>query len=77
MLQHETITRDINKAMQDISNQQPDSLCISTHSFRIGDIIQLWEDSRDIELVRQSIYLQRFDTTSRDVNKSANQEKLK
>ena len=77
MLQRETITRDINKAMRDISNQLPDSLCISSHSFRIGDITQLWEDSENIKFVKQTIRHQVLNTTSRDVNKLTNQEKLK
>ena len=77
MLRRETISRDINQAIKSVSSQLPHKISITTQSFRIGDIAQLWEDSGDIELVRQSIYFQRFDTTSRDVNKLANQEKLK
>ena len=64
MLRRETMSRDINKRIKSVSSQLPHKISITTHSFRVGDITQLWEDSRDIELVRQSIYLQRFDTTS-------------
>ncbi len=63
MLQRETIIKNINKVMTDISNQLSNYSTITVYSFRIGDIKDLWEDSRAIELVRHSIYLQRFDTT--------------
>ena len=68
MLRRETISRDINHRIKSISTQLPDKISITTHSFRVGDITQLWEDSRDIEFVRHSIYRQRLDITSRYVS---------
>ena len=77
MLRHETITRDINQTIKSISDQLPNNIFISSHSFRIGDITQLWEDPEDIKFVKQTIRHQVLNTTSRDVNKLINQEKLK
>ena len=77
MLQRETITRDINKAMKDISHNLPGYPFISSHSFRNGSIDKLWQDPNDIEYVKQSLCHQELDTASRDVNKLTNQEKLK
>ena len=37
---------------------------MNSHSFRIGYISQLWEDSRDIEFVKQTIGHRKLDTTS-------------
>ena len=36
------ITKDINKVMRQVSNQLPDKPNITSHSFRIGYITQLW-----------------------------------
>jgi hypothetical protein len=37
---------------------------ITSHSFRIGYITQLWKDTKDIEFVKQTIGPRRLDTTS-------------
>lgn len=63
MLQRETITRDINKVMRDLSNQLPNYPTLTVHSFRIGDIEDLWENSKYIELVKQSLGHQTLNTT--------------
>ena len=39
------ITRDVNKMMWEVSNKLPGKLNITSHSFRIGYITQLWKDS--------------------------------
>ena len=36
---------------------------ITSHSFRIGYISQLWKDTKDIEFVRQSIGHAKIDST--------------
>jgi len=58
-----------------VSKQLPSQPNVTSHSFRIGYIIQLWKDSKDIEFVKQSIGHQKLDTTSAYVNKLSNQER--
>jgi len=62
------ITIDVNKVMREVSNQLPGKLNITSHSFRIGYITQLWKDSKDIEFVKQTIGHRNLDTTSAYVN---------
>ena len=69
------ITRDVNKVMQEVSNQLPGKPNITSHSFRIGYITQLWKDSKDIEFVKQTIGHRNLDTTSAYVNKLSDQER--
>ena len=71
------ITRDVNKVMREVSNQLPGKLNITSHSFRIGYIIQLWKDSKDIEFVKQTIGHRNLDTTSAYVTKLSDQERQK
>lgn len=58
------ITRDVNKVMREVSNKIPSNPNITSHSFRIGFITQLWKDSKDIEFVKQTIGHRKLDTTS-------------
>ena len=55
--------------MHQVSNQLPGKPNITSHSFRIGYITQLWKDSKDIEFVKQTIGHRKLDTTSACVNK--------
>lgn len=64
MLSRETITRDINKIMRSVSKQLPGQPNVTSHSFRIGYITQLWKDSKDIEFVRQTIGHRSLNSTS-------------
>jgi len=75
MLSRETITRDVNKIMRQVSEQLPDKPNITSHSFRIGYTTQLWKDSKDIEFVKQSIGHQKLDITSAYVTKLSDQER--
>jgi site-specific recombinase XerD len=73
----EAITRDVNKVMRSgfqATSWQPN---VTSHSFRIGYITQLWKDSKDIEFVKQTIGHQKLDTTSAYVNKLSDQERQK
>jgi integrase len=74
-LRREAITKDVNKIMRTVSNQLPGQPNVTSHSFRIGYITQLWKDSKDIEFVKQTIGHQRLDTTSAYVNKLSDQER--
>ena len=69
------ITRDVNKVMREVSNQLPGKPNITSHSFRIGYITQLWKDSKDIEFVKQTIGHRNLDTTSAYVNRLSDQER--
>ena len=71
------ITRDVNKVMREVSNRLPTKPNITSHSFRIGFITQLWKDSKDIEFVKQTIGHRKLDTTSVYVNKLSDQERQK
>ena len=71
------ITKDVNKSMRQVSNQLPGKPNITSHSFRIGYITQLWKDSKDIEFVKQTIGHRNLDTTSAYVNQLSDQERQK
>jgi site-specific recombinase XerD len=75
MLRRETITRDANRVMRSVSRSLPDQPSITSHSFRIGYIINLWRDFQDIEFVRQTIGHRNLETTSLYVNKLSDQER--
>ena len=64
MLQRQTITMDVNKVMHSVSDLLPSKPNITSHSFRIGYISQLWKDTKDIEFVRQTIGHRSLNSTS-------------
>ena len=70
-----TITRNLNKIMKTVSSQLQAELNITSHSFRIGYITQLWRDSKDIEFVKQTIGHSALNTTSAYVTKLSDQER--
>jgi integrase len=74
-LRREVITTDVNKVMHKVSKIFPGQPNITSHSFRVGYITQLWKDSKDIEFVKQTIGHQNLDTTSAYVNKLSDQER--
>ena len=74
-LRREVITTDVNKVMHKVSEIFPGQPNITSHSFRVGYITQLWKDSKDIEFVKQTIGHQKLDTTSTYVNKLSDQER--
>ena len=74
-LRREVITTNVNKVMYKVSRILSDQPNITSHSFRIGYITQLWKDTKDIEFVKQTIGHRRLDTTSAYVNKLSDQER--
>ena len=76
-LRREAITRDVNKVMRLVSKQLPGQPNLTSHSFRIGYITQLWKDSKDIEFVKQTIGHRKLDTTSTYVTQLSDQERQK
>ena len=63
--------------MRLVSKQLPGQPNITSHSFRIGYITQLWKDFKDIEFVKQTIGHRNLNTTSAYVNKLSDQERQK
>jgi site-specific recombinase XerD len=74
-LRRETITMDVNKVMHSVSKLLPSNPNITSHSFRIGYISQLWKDTKDIEFVRQTIGHRSLNSTSGYVNHMTDQER--
>jgi len=69
------ITKGVKKVMRSVSKQLPGQLKISSHSFRIGYITQLWKDFKDIEFVKQSIGHQTLAITSAYLTNLSDQER--
>jgi len=76
-LRREAIPRDVKKVMRLFSKQLPGQPNVTSHSFRIGYIPQLWKDSKDIEFVQQTIGHRKLDTTSTYVTQFSDQERQK
>ena len=75
MLRRETITMDVNKVMRSVSKRIPSEPNITSHSFRIDYITQLWKDTGDIEFVRQTIGHRSLNSTSSYVNRMTDEER--
>jgi site-specific recombinase XerD len=75
MLRRETITMDVNKVMHSVSSLLPSKPTITSHSFRIGYISQLWKDTKDIEFVKQTIGHSSLNSTSGYVNQMGDEER--
>ena len=75
MLSRQTLTMDVNKVMHSVSNLLPSKPKITSHSFRIGYISQLWRDTKNIEFVRQTIGHRSLNSTSNYVSEIGNEER--
>jgi site-specific recombinase XerD len=75
MLRRETITMNVNRVMHSVTNLVTSKPNITSHSFRIGYISQLWKDTRDIEFVRQTIGHNSLNSTSSYVNQITDEER--
>jgi len=75
ILQRQTITMDVNKVMHSVSNLLPSKPNITSHSFRIGYISQLWKDTKDIEFVLQTIGHRSLNSTSAYVTHMDDEER--
>ena len=74
-LRRERITLDVNKVTHSVSKLLPAKPNITSHSFRIGYISQLWKDTKDIEFVRQTIGHRSLNSTSGYVSQMDDQER--
>ena len=63
--------------MRRVSKKLPSQPNVTSYSFRIGYITQLWKDSKDIEFGKQTIGHRKLDTTSAYVKKLSDQERQK
>lgn len=77
ILQRQTLTMDVNKVTKAVSHNFPEKPNITSHSFRIGYISQLWKDTKNIEFVKQTIGHRRVDTTSAYISQMTDQERQK
>jgi site-specific recombinase XerD len=75
MLRRQTITMDVNKVMHSVSNLLSSKPNITSHSFRIGYISQLWKDTKDIEFVCQTIGYRNLNSTSAYVTNIDDEER--
>jgi hypothetical protein len=61
--QRESITRDVNLAMSEVSQQLPNKPNLSSRSFGAGYIRELWKDPEDIKYVQHSVGHIRIEST--------------
>ncbi len=59
-LTRENFTRQINKVMNLVSTKSPDKPHVTSHSFKIGYIENLWTDSTDIKFVKSKMGKRQF-----------------
>jgi len=76
MLHRRIITMNVNRIMHAVSKSLPSKPNITSHSFRIGYISQLWKDTKDIEFVRQTIGHNSLNSTSSYVNQIRDEERV-
>ena len=74
-LGRQAITMDVNKVTRAVSKHLPFKPNITSHSFRIGYISQLWKDTKDVEFVRQTIGHRSLNATSSYVSQMGDQER--
>ena len=74
-LRRDTLTKEINIVLRNLSKILPDKPNLTTHSFRIGFISQLWRDTNDIEFVRQAIGHGRVESTSSYIKNLSDEER--
>jgi len=73
-LSREAFTNLINKFIKDCARRMDRNPNLSSHSFRVGFITQLWRDTNDIEFVRQAIGHAKIDTTTQYVENFSEKE---
>jgi integrase len=74
-LRRDTLTKEINLVLRNLSKILPDKPNLTTHSFRIGFISQLWRDTNDIEFVRQAIGHEKVESTSSYIENLSDEER--
>lgn len=75
MLSRQTLTTDINRIMHSVLEDMPSKPNITSHSFRVGYISELWKNTKDIEFVRQTIGHRNLNLTSNYVASIGDEER--
>lgn len=75
VISRETLTKSMNKILKKVASEMDDVPNLSSHSFRIGYITQLWKDTKDIEFVKQAVGHVKIETTSRYVENLSDEER--
>lgn len=74
-LERESFTNIVNKFLKNAATEVDGQPNLSSHSFRIGYISQLWKDTSDIEFVKQTVGHAKITTTSLYVEHLSDQER--
>ena len=74
-LSREAFTNLINKFLKDCARKMDQNPHISSYSFGVDFMTQLWRDPNDIEFVRQAICYAKINTTSQYVENLSEKEK--
>jgi site-specific recombinase XerD len=74
-LERSSFTKLVNGFLKTRTEKLPSKPNITSHSFRIGFITELWKDTKDIEFVRQAIGHAKIETTSRYVQNLSAEER--
>ena len=74
-LSREAFTNLINNFMKDCARRMDRNPNLSSYSFRVGFIPQLWKDTNDIKFVRQAIGHAKIDTASSYIENLSEKER--
>lgn len=74
-LRRDTLTKEINLVLRKLGERLNNKPNLTSHSFRIGFISQLWRDTGDIEFVRQAIGHSKLESTSSYVENLSDEDR--
>jgi integrase len=74
-LRRDTLTKEINLVLRKLGESLDNKPNLTSHSFRIGFISQLWRDTGDIEFVRQAIVHSKLESTSSYVENLSDEDR--
>jgi integrase len=74
-LRRDTLTKEINGVLRKLGERLENKPNLTSHSFRIGFISQLWRDTGDIEFVRQAIGHSKLESTSSYVENLSDEDR--
>jgi site-specific recombinase XerD len=74
-LRRNTLTKEINSVLRKFGERLENKPNLTSHSFRIGFITQLWRDTGDIEFVRQAIGHSKLESTSSYVENLSDEDR--
>jgi integrase len=74
-LTRETLTKEVNLVLRNMSKKLPNKPNLTSHSFRKGFITELWKDTSDIEFVRQVVGHIKVESTASYVENLSEEER--